>query len=231
MENIEPLETSATTSCIFVVDDSRVIRNFFASSLTECATEVHTFEDPVEAYEKAIEMNPSCILSDYEMPNLTGLELTKKLKTNPVTKDIPVIILSVHDQDEKIIECINAGAEDYLPKRTNPEVIISKVKLFLEVKKYRENRVNIERMRTYKATICTINHEINNISSIILPLLHETAGNDISKINLIKKHSGTLVKNLGRLVEVVHSLRDVDEVEFESYISDSSSEMVKLKAE
>jgi DNA-binding response OmpR family regulator len=64
---------------------------------------------------------PDAIVTDLNMPVMDGLELVKHLRASGLFSQIPVIMLSCHDTSSKRIECLSAGADDYLVKPFNPQ--------------------------------------------------------------------------------------------------------------
>ena len=67
------------------------------------------------------------IIADIEMPQMSGLELLKRIKDNPDTKDIPVIICSMKDDPRTIHEAINLGCNDYILKPVNFMILHQKI--------------------------------------------------------------------------------------------------------
>lgn len=161
---------------VFLVDDSKAILSIFKPILESVGCKLHTFQNPVEAYDHVNEVVPECILTDYEMPEMTGVDLCRKLRADDRTKRIPIVFMSTHDDDEKIIECLEAGADDYLPKRTNPEITVAKVKMLLELNDGRKAHDAEIRKDEYQRVVGELNHEFNNLYAIVFPLLDRFNG-------------------------------------------------------
>lgn len=79
--------------------------------------------------------NPDLILLDIKMPGISGLDLCKELKENENTKDIPILFITSVDDENIIEEAFNSGGVDYILKPINPEILFSKIKKHLSVKK------------------------------------------------------------------------------------------------
>jgi len=79
--------------------------------------------------------NPDLILLDIKMPGISGLDLCKELKENKNTKDIPILFITSVDDENIIEEAFNSGGVDYILKPINPEILFSKIKKHLSVKK------------------------------------------------------------------------------------------------
>ena len=78
------------------------------------------------------------ILLDVMMPDMTGYEVLSRLKTQPATTDIPVIMISALDEIDSIVRCIEAGAVDYLPKPFEPALLRARIRATLENKLLRD---------------------------------------------------------------------------------------------
>jgi adenylate cyclase len=91
------------------------------------------------------------ILLDFILPGMDGLELLCRLKSNLHTRHIPVIMISALDEADGAIRCIEAGAEDYLPKPFNPVLLRARINASLEKKWLRDReRSHFEEMRVEK---------------------------------------------------------------------------------
>ena len=104
------------TTKILIVDDSAVVRKSLIRLLEDAGAEVTAAEDGEQGLEKALAGSFDLIITDVEMPNLGGYALCLKLKNNPATRSIPVIILSTQDSDEAIERGFQSGATAYISK-------------------------------------------------------------------------------------------------------------------
>lgn len=75
--------------------------------------------DGLEILTLARDLNPDLIMLDISMPVCNGLEATRLLRSTPGIPAVPILILTVHDEDEKLFEAIRAGANSYILKSTN----------------------------------------------------------------------------------------------------------------
>ncbi|MBN2516392.1 MAG: response regulator [Deltaproteobacteria bacterium] len=101
---------------VLIVDDSAVIRRLLSKRLEELGTHVTQAEDGEKGLDIAFSREFDLIISDVEMPHIDGFSLCKKIKDNPHTRGIPVIILSSLDSDEDIDRGFQAGAAAYISK-------------------------------------------------------------------------------------------------------------------
>lgn len=116
---------------ILVVEDNSDMRAFLAEQLEEQYI-VYTAVDGEEGYKLALEHNPALIVSDIMMPNIDGIELCKMIKTNMQTSHIPVILLSARTADNVKISGYEVGADSYISKPFNFELLLVRIKKLIE---------------------------------------------------------------------------------------------------
>jgi DNA-binding response OmpR family regulator len=112
---------------VLVVDDSPAQRHYVADCLSRQGFDVVTAEDGKVALEKAQGIRPSLIVSDYEMPNMTGFELVHALRRDPDLRQIPVIMLTARDSKRDMAQMRAAGASAYLVKPFSQDKCIALV--------------------------------------------------------------------------------------------------------
>ena len=118
---------------ILVVDDEANIRRFLSHELTNRGYRVFEGSGGKEAIDLAREHHPDLITLDVLMPDIDGFDVTAVLKSDPDTKDIPILILSVVEDKEKAFKL---GANDYVTKPFDSEILMSKMdRLLFEGKK------------------------------------------------------------------------------------------------
>ena len=83
---------------ILVVDDDSMTRLLMKTILSRMSYQVSEAFDGIDAWEKVAALSPDLIILDVSMPRMDGLELTHKLKNDPATKNIPIMIVSSHDE-------------------------------------------------------------------------------------------------------------------------------------
>jgi len=110
---------------VLIIDDDPMVHQLLRGHLMDGAFEVYSATDGVEGLIAAKEKRPSVILLDLHLPKLDGWGVLARLKGDPVTSNIPVIILSVEEQRAR---GFSFGACDYLVKPVEPDMLISVVK-------------------------------------------------------------------------------------------------------
>lgn len=114
---------------ILVVEDAKLFRAMYEDKLKMEGYDVWTAADGLEGLRLAQQVLPDLILLDLVMPRMGGLEVLKRLKGDPRTKDIPVVVLSNLEDAEGVKEAIEQGAEDFLRKTaSSPAEVTAKIK-------------------------------------------------------------------------------------------------------
>ena len=116
---------------MLIVDDNPEIRSYIRQIFTE-AFNIYEAEDGTDGYELAIRETPDIIISDIKMKKMDGIELCQKIKNNPSIAHIPVILLTASSSDEIKLKGIEGGAEDYITKPFDKEIIIARVQNILK---------------------------------------------------------------------------------------------------
>lgn len=112
---------------VLVVDDEEYIQHILNFSFSAEGYQVITANDGEEAIEKAKNENPDVIVLDIMMPKMDGYEACRRLKSDPKTRNIPVILLTAkgREVDRKLGN--EAGADDYMVKPFSPGRLIERV--------------------------------------------------------------------------------------------------------
>lgn len=130
-----PSEKEAPTGAIpiLLVEDNEDFRFYLKDNLRNNYNVLEAANGK-EGWQKALASHPQLIVSDINMPEMDGIELVKKLKGDKRTSHIPVILLTALTGDEQQIKGLETGANDYITKPFNFEVLGAKIKSLLELK-------------------------------------------------------------------------------------------------
>jgi len=118
---------------ILVVDDEEVIRKFLKIHLTKLGYEVKEAEDGEKALEQIGKDDFDLLICDILMPNKDGWEVIKEVRSNPKTKDIPVIVLTAKNEDSDMFKGYDLGANYYMTKPFTKAQLLYGLKLMFEV--------------------------------------------------------------------------------------------------
>jgi CheY-like chemotaxis protein len=117
---------------LLVIDDDAVIIELLRVSFEIEGFEVISARDGQEGLERARADRPDVVISDIMMPRLDGLQLVTRLKGDPATRHLPVILLSAKAQNAEVQQGLEAGADDYVTKPFDPLELIDIVHSVLE---------------------------------------------------------------------------------------------------
>ncbi len=109
-----------------VVDDSRVIRKVAGRILEELGYAVAEAEDGAEALAWCKSEMPDAVLLDWNMPVMNGLDFLRELRSQPRGISPVVVMCSVHNEPRQIEEAIGAGADEYIMKPFDGDIIAAK---------------------------------------------------------------------------------------------------------
>lgn len=119
------------TNRILAVDDNQVNLKVVSATLAQANYEVFTATSGPEALGRLSEVKPDLILLDINMPDMDGYEVCRRLRANPITAHIPVIMLTAHDTLEEKMKGFEAGADDYLTKPFQPAELQARIKVLI----------------------------------------------------------------------------------------------------
>jgi DNA-binding response OmpR family regulator len=157
---------------ILVVDDNAELREFICQRLTNSFTVIEA-DNGQSGYVSAIKNLPDIIISDITMPVMSGLELTKKIKSHPEIKHIPILLLSAQTMKRDIVQGFASGADDYLIKPFDTSELVMRVNTLIKSRK----SVALQKIRMTPVLegIAENNNSFeDNLQRHILAHLHET---------------------------------------------------------
>jgi len=120
-----------TAKQILIVEDEKPIRDMIAFGLKRAGYEVREAEDCQAARIQVTDQAPDLVLVDWMLPDMSGLELTRLLKKDPATKDLPVIMLTARAEEEDKVRGLEGGADDYITKPFAPRELLARIKAVL----------------------------------------------------------------------------------------------------
>ena len=129
---------------ILIVDDEEANLKYMSTLISRYGYIFDTARNGIEAIEKTKKINPDIILLDILMPEMDGIEACKRLKEDPETRHIPIIVLTALEDKETKIESLKAGANDFLSKPVDNIELIARIKNFLQLKNLEEIKKNNE---------------------------------------------------------------------------------------
>jgi CheY-like chemotaxis protein len=120
---------------ILVVDDNEYNREILVQNLMDLGFDC---EEAPDGYEAIVRMKkapvPMLVLLDVMMPGIDGFEVCQKLREDPRTRDVPVIMVTAKAMSRDIVQGLQAGANDYVTKPIDMEVLLARVETHLRLK-------------------------------------------------------------------------------------------------
>jgi len=113
---------------ILVVDDEEDILELVKYNLAREGYRVVCAETGESAVKKAQSEGPDLIVLDLMLPGIDGLEVTRKLKGDPATRRIPIVMLSAKGEEADMVTGLELGADDYITKPFSPRVLIARIR-------------------------------------------------------------------------------------------------------
>jgi two-component system, NtrC family, sensor kinase len=154
---------------LLAVDDSLTYLQLLASELGREGYDVALAHSGEEALTLLAVQPVDCILLDLMMPGMSGQDTCRRIKASPQWRDIPLVMLTAHDDRETMIEGINAGADDYIAKSADLEVLKARLRAQLRRKHFEDENRRIREQLVRRETEARFQRLIqSNIIGIIL---------------------------------------------------------------
>ena len=115
-----------------IVEDHPDLLEVLTLQLEKMGFAVVSANTGMEGVTKAVEEKPQLILMDIMMPGMDGRESTRRIRSNPETKDIPILVITALTKESQLRECIKAGCNDYIVKPFTPEKLLKKIQTVLD---------------------------------------------------------------------------------------------------
>jgi len=134
------MKTSHEPGRMLVVDDNRVNRLLLTRALEQYGHHVSNAENGRLAMEKLRSQPFDVILLDIDMPEMNGFEVLEELLKDDELRELPVVMTSASDELDRVVKCIEMGAEDYLVKPLNAVLLRARINASLEKKRLRDEQ-------------------------------------------------------------------------------------------
>jgi signal transduction histidine kinase/DNA-binding response OmpR family regulator len=129
---------------VLLVEDNRDMRSFIKTLLTEEGFMVVETTNGRQGIDRAKEIIPDIIISDIMMPDVDGYQLCRELKQDIKTSHVPIILLSVKYTETEITRGLETGADDYITKPFNMEILLTRVKNLINLRRQLQQRIQWE---------------------------------------------------------------------------------------
>jgi DNA-binding response OmpR family regulator len=198
---------------ILVIDDLPENVFLLQDRLENEGYEVITAYEGKSGLNKAISEQPDLILLDIMMPDITGLDVCKKLVSNEETSHIPIILVTAKIEAEDIKEGLEAGAFDYIKKPFNRIELLARVKSALKLSDARRQLIEAEKSKLFAATVVTANHKIKQpltLMSLSAAAIKREISKEIISTEAINKrldYITTAIKEINNILNQLHTIK------------------------
>lgn len=120
-----------TGKTVLIVEDESPIREMITVALQMAGYQCLEAENAQVAHALIVDQQPDIILLDWMMPDVSGLELARRLKRETISAEIPIIMLTARGEEDNKIQGLEAGADDYITKPFSPRELIARLKAVL----------------------------------------------------------------------------------------------------
>ena len=157
---IQAQQTNQTTAPVLIIDDEESIIDLIKLGLKYEGFEVVAASDGEEGIASAQRTNPIFIILDWMLPDMDGLEVCRRLRSNPTTRDIPILLLTAKDEVGSRVEGLNTGADDYLTKPFSFEELVARIRAILRRLNHSATAENSQVLRVGDVELNMTTHEV-----------------------------------------------------------------------
>ena len=201
---------------IIVVEDEPDIVEVISYNLKREGYNVLAVDRGDESINLIRKQSPSLIILDLMLPGMDGLSVCRQLKSDPIVKDIPVIMISAKGEESDIVIGLEMGADDYLTKPFSPRELVARVKAVSRRGQFEESQSK-ERIVLQNLTIDVARHEVRvddemvSLTATEFKILHQLAahpGRAFTREQLLNRVLGMGVVVVDRNIDVhIRSVR------------------------
>ena len=185
---------------VLVVDDEPANFDVIEILLFKEGYELHHRDNGADAIASLESINPDLILLDVMMPDIDGIEVCQKLKTDRQWQHIPIIIVTALSDKEDLARCIDAGADDFISKPINSTELRARVRSMLRIKSQYDHIQQTIMLR--EEMMQTIVHDLRN------PLIGILLGCDSLKVLDLPDRAKKRIAQIGQTIEQMRLLVD-----------------------
>ena len=164
---IRTQQTKQTTAPVLVIDDEESIIDLIKLGLKYEGFEVVAASDGDEGIAAAQRTNPIFIILDWMLPDMDGLEVCRRLRSNPTTHDIPILLLTAKDEVGSRVEGLNTGADDYLTKPFSFEELVARIRAILRRLNHSTTAENSQVLSVGDIELNMATHEVTRAGRLI----------------------------------------------------------------
>ena len=204
---------------VLVVDDIAVNVRLLAGILKVADYEVLTAESGADALQKVEKFAPDVVLLDVMMPDLDGFEVCRRLRENPRTAALPIVMVTALHETEDRVRALEAGADDFLTKPVNEIEVVARVKSLVRVKRGRDELetalADLQRAESLRDSLASmLVHDLRAPLTTILAPLEMLSSGTFGELNEMQGEVAEMAtRGANRLLYLVNELLDISKLE------------------
>ncbi len=219
---------------VLYVEDSKVLRTYMKDLIQAYAKEVFTANDGKEGIEQFIKHKPDIVITDINMPNIDGMQMSKMIKNS--FKDTPIVLLTQFDKSDYLKKAIMLGIDSFVSKPVKDEELIDileaialKLQNKIDAQKLKEMQLQQEKLNALLVLIKEIGHHWRQPLSAILSI---ATGYELKKTNHLYHSSEEEINDINKIVEQINKLSNmllaVETIDFHSINLDEIETIIKI---
>jgi two-component system alkaline phosphatase synthesis response regulator PhoP len=196
---------------IIVIEDETDILEVISYNLSREGFKVITATDGKDGLRKIIDQSPDLVILDLMLPGVDGIDLCRRIKADPLTRRIPVVMVTAKGEESDVVLGLGVGADDYISKPFSPKELIARVKAVLRRGPLRDDLAPGERISSGGVTVDAVRHEVRiggrpiDFTATEFRLLHFLAshpGRAFTRDQLLSRVIGEGAQVLDRNIDV-----------------------------
>jgi signal transduction histidine kinase len=206
----DPEEDTRPHTCLVVEDTPDVIR--MVGMALQQDFKMLSAPDGLQGLEIARKELPSLIVTDLMMPGMDGLELTRRLRDDPTTRHIPIVMLTARGELEDRVVGIDTGVNSYLAKPFSPRELLSAARGLVKTQAAQADILLTQRMDSLESIAGGLAHEINNPLNYVKNALARVRMDTLALMEISRRpQDSESAEQMGRLEKRMRELFDVAE--------------------
>ncbi len=211
---------------VVFVDDDFVTGQLLQRILRKRGLNIRIFRSGEEFITYFRSKKPDLVLLDVMMPGVSGIGVLKFIRERYAPVELPVVMLTADTNNDRIVEALKLGANDYIKKPMSPDVAVARIRTQLQFNQYYKDSLVKKELETLNSLIVTYNHEINNPLFIAIGNLPD----DVSKLS--NKRLQKVKSSLARIADITKAIRELtDKRKIVTIESDEPSKLYKLDSD
>ncbi|MCU0672005.1 MAG: ATP-binding protein [Myxococcota bacterium] len=151
----------ALAPLVLVAEDNPELRRFLGQVLAT-RFRVRAVVDGEEALAAAAAEPPDLVVTDVSMPRIDGIELVRRLRATPATREIPILVVTARGEPSEVLDGFDAGADDYLLKPFHGRELLARIDVQLRLRTLARELAHRERLATLGTLASSVAHHVRN---------------------------------------------------------------------